>query len=224
MAHLVLREPQVTSEKEVVANERRYRVDDDVEGAVERAPLQDRLHLPPVPLADDRLDGRHRGLHAPTTARRSTGPTTRRTTRPSSSSATSREGRARQDPRSATARSKARRSRTKTRCPSRRRWPSARVSIKKPTAEREDAHRLPRPGVRRRRPRSAHHAQRGLLRRTRLALLPRARHEEQELCTELRGWVSTFRDPGLYEIYVTARPGNRRGNLGSRSIASFCAW
>jgi len=31
---LVLREPQVTSEKEVVANERRYRVDDDVEGAV----------------------------------------------------------------------------------------------------------------------------------------------------------------------------------------------
>jgi zinc protease len=34
MQHLVLREPQVASEKEVVANERRYRVDDDVEGAV----------------------------------------------------------------------------------------------------------------------------------------------------------------------------------------------
>ncbi|HEX6240787.1 MAG TPA: pitrilysin family protein [Polyangiales bacterium] len=34
MQHLVLREPQVTSEKEVVANERRYRVEDDVEGAV----------------------------------------------------------------------------------------------------------------------------------------------------------------------------------------------
>lgn len=33
MANLVLRDPQVTSEKEVVANERRYRVDDDVEGA-----------------------------------------------------------------------------------------------------------------------------------------------------------------------------------------------
>src|SRR6478609_789377 len=32
MANLVLREPQVASEKEVVANERRYRVDDDVEG------------------------------------------------------------------------------------------------------------------------------------------------------------------------------------------------
>lgn len=33
MAKLILREPQVTSEKEVVTNERRMRVDDDVEGA-----------------------------------------------------------------------------------------------------------------------------------------------------------------------------------------------
>ena len=34
MSQLVLRDPQVSSEKEVVANERRYRVDDDVEGSV----------------------------------------------------------------------------------------------------------------------------------------------------------------------------------------------
>jgi zinc protease len=34
MQNLVLRDPQVASEKEVVANERRYRVDDDVEGSV----------------------------------------------------------------------------------------------------------------------------------------------------------------------------------------------
>jgi len=34
MSRLVLREPQVTSEKEVVANERRQRVDDDVDGAI----------------------------------------------------------------------------------------------------------------------------------------------------------------------------------------------
>lgn len=34
MQNLVLRDPQVDSEKEVVANERRYRVDDDVEGAI----------------------------------------------------------------------------------------------------------------------------------------------------------------------------------------------
>lgn len=34
MQNLVVRSPQVESEKEVVANERRYRVDDDVEGAM----------------------------------------------------------------------------------------------------------------------------------------------------------------------------------------------
>jgi zinc protease len=34
MQHLVLRTPQVESEKEVVMNERRYRVEDDVEGAL----------------------------------------------------------------------------------------------------------------------------------------------------------------------------------------------
>lgn len=30
---------------------------------------------------------------------------------------------------------------------------------------------------------------------------------KEESCTEVRGWVSTFRDPGLYELYFTARPG-----------------
>lgn len=34
MGHLILREQQVTTEKEVVANERRYRVEDDVEGMI----------------------------------------------------------------------------------------------------------------------------------------------------------------------------------------------
>ena len=34
MQHLVLRKPQVASEKEVVANERRFRVEDDIEGQV----------------------------------------------------------------------------------------------------------------------------------------------------------------------------------------------
>src|SRR5205085_6788456 len=33
MARLVLRDKQVTSEREVVTNERRYRVEDDVEGS-----------------------------------------------------------------------------------------------------------------------------------------------------------------------------------------------
>ncbi len=31
--------------------------------------------------------------------------------------------------------------------------------------------------------------------------------EQRELCIDVRGWVSTFRDPGLYEMTFTARPG-----------------
>src|SRR5262249_14703261 len=31
---------------------------------------------------------------------------------------------------------------------------------------------------------------------------------DQELASELRGWVSTFRDPGLYEMFVSARTGH----------------
>jgi zinc protease len=41
----------------------------------------------------------------------------------------------------------------------------------------------------------------------------RALIQEQELATELRGWVSTFRDPGLFEIYATARPGRTTAEL-----------
>jgi zinc protease len=58
MQHLVLREPQVTSEKEVVKNERRYRVDDDVEGAVEEllwktAFVQHPYHAPTIGWMED---------------------------------------------------------------------------------------------------------------------------------------------------------------------------
>ncbi len=37
--------------------------------------------------------------------------------------------------------------------------------------------------------------------------------QTDELATELRGWVSTFRDPGLYELWATARPGFYAGAL-----------
>jgi zinc protease len=39
----------------------------------------------------------------------------------------------------------------------------------------------------------------------RASRLYRALVIEKELVTDLRGWVSTFRDPGLYETYATAR-------------------
>jgi zinc protease len=37
--------------------------------------------------------------------------------------------------------------------------------------------------------------------------------QQEEVATELRGWVSTFRDPGLFEIYATARPGKTAAEL-----------
>ena len=37
--------------------------------------------------------------------------------------------------------------------------------------------------------------------------------ESEEIATELRGWVSTFRDPGLFEIYATARASHTSAEL-----------
>jgi zinc protease len=36
---------------------------------------------------------------------------------------------------------------------------------------------------------------------------------ERELVTDMRGWPSTFRDPGLYEMYLTARSGHTAREL-----------
>jgi zinc protease len=36
---------------------------------------------------------------------------------------------------------------------------------------------------------------------------------ERELCSDLRGWVSTFKDPGLYEMHATARTGHTAAEI-----------
>jgi zinc protease len=36
---------------------------------------------------------------------------------------------------------------------------------------------------------------------------------EKEIASEVRGWVSTFRDPGLFELFVTAREGHEAPEL-----------
>jgi zinc protease len=36
---------------------------------------------------------------------------------------------------------------------------------------------------------------------------------EKEIASEVRGWVSTFRDPGLFEVFVTAREGHEAPEL-----------
>jgi zinc protease len=37
--------------------------------------------------------------------------------------------------------------------------------------------------------------------------------KQKELATELRGWVSTFTDPGLYEVWMTARGEHKADEL-----------
>jgi zinc protease len=36
---------------------------------------------------------------------------------------------------------------------------------------------------------------------------------DQEIASDLRGWVSTFRDPGLYEMFASARTGRTADEL-----------
>jgi zinc protease len=43
----------------------------------------------------------------------------------------------------------------------------------------------------------------------------------REVCTDLRGWVSTFRDPGLYEMYFTARTGTTGADVLARVDAEL---
>ena len=62
LSSLVLREPQVASEKEVVANERRYRVDDDVEGSMNELLWATAFEKPCLPMPHDWLDERHIGV------------------------------------------------------------------------------------------------------------------------------------------------------------------
>jgi zinc protease len=47
----------------------------------------------------------------------------------------------------------------------------------------------------------------------RAARLYRSLVVEQELAIDLRGWVSTFRDPGLFECWATAREGHTTREL-----------
>jgi zinc protease len=47
----------------------------------------------------------------------------------------------------------------------------------------------------------------------RAARLYRSLVVQQELASDLRGWVSTFRDPGLFECWATAREGHTTREL-----------
>ncbi|MBX3230098.1 MAG: insulinase family protein [Labilithrix sp.] len=205
MARLVLREPQVASEKDVVANERRMRVDDDVEGTANEILYKTAFtvhpyHWPTIGwmkdiegfTPDDCVDF-YKTFYAPNNAtvvvvgdvnekdvlakiRDAYGPI------PTSSIP---EEDTQPEPPQAGRRE---------------------LSMKKPTPSEKVlvGYRGPALG-------DAEHATLVVLNEVlfggRASRIYRELVIAKETCTEVRGWVSTFRDPGLYELYFTARPG-----------------
>ena len=211
MSKLVLREPQVTSEKEVVANERRYRVDDDVEGAVSEllyktAYTTHAYSWPTIGWMAD-IEGFttedcarfYRTYYAPNNA-----------TVVVVGDFRERDLLAKMQ--------KAYGSLESAEIPVEDAMPEPpqaeerRLSVKKPTATDKVAVAYHGPAFG-----DVDHVPLTMLCEVlfsgRSSRAHRALVQTEEIATELRGWVSTFRDPGLFEIYATARPGKTSTEL-----------
>jgi len=205
MARLVLREPQVVSEKEVVANERRMRIDDDIEGTANEILYKTAFtchpyHWPTIGWMVD-IEGFtpedcvafYKTYYAPNNA------TVVVVGDVKEQDVLAKIGAAYGPIASATLLDED----TKPEPPQ---LEERNVTLKKPTANEKVllGYRGPALG-------DADHAALALLNEVlfggRASRLYRELVTSKELCTDIRGWVSTFRDPGLYEMYFTARPG-----------------
>jgi zinc protease len=206
MGRLVLRDKQVTSEKEVVANERRYRVDDDVEGAASEllyktAFSKHPYHWPTIGWMPDILgftpedcERFYRTYYAPNNAiivvvgdvaeltvlrevRDAYGKLPASVIPPEDAEA---------EPPQTDVRD---------------------VEIAKPTATEKLLVGYHGPALG-----DADHAVLTVLTEIlfggRASRAHRAMVIEKEIASEVRGWVATFRDPGLFELYATAREGH----------------
>jgi zinc protease len=205
MARLVLRDPQVASEKEVVANERRMRVDDDVEGTANEILYKTAFschpyHWPTIGWMTDieaftpeDCVSFYRTFYAPNNAtvvvvgdvsEKDVLTRIRDAYGPIAASEIPEED-TQPEPPQLTPRE---------------------VAFRKPTPSEKllVGYRGPALG-------DADHATLVVLNEIlfggRASRLYRELVTTGEACTEVRGWVSTFRDPGLYELYFTARPG-----------------
>jgi zinc protease len=211
MSKLVLREPQVSSEKEVVANERRYRVDDDVEGAVSEllystAYTTHAYHWPTIGWMAD-IEGFttedcaafYRTYYAPNNA------TTVIVGDIDEAAVLAKI----QKEYGALAAAEIPLEDVHPEPPQ---VGERRVSTTKPTATDKIAIAYHGPAFG-----DVDHVPLTMLAEVlfsgRSSRCHRALIQEQELCTELRGWVGTFKDPGLLEIYATARPGKTSAEI-----------
>jgi zinc protease len=211
MAHLVLREPQVASEKDVVANERRYRVEDDVEGAANELLYKtafDRhpYHWPTIGWMDDIMgftpadcEAFYASYYAPNNA------TLVVVGDVSERAVLEKIGRAYGGiPRGVVP--------EEDTLPDPPQTEAREVVLRRPTATTKVlvGYRGPALG-------DSEHTVLCVLNEVlfggRASRLYERMVVETEVATELRGWVSTFRDPGLYEVFLTARAPHGSGEL-----------
>ncbi len=219
MTRLVLRAPQVTSEKEVVANERRYRVDDDVEGAAgeilyKTAFVKHPYRWPTIGWMED-IQGFspedcvafYRTYYAPNNAT-------------VVAVGDLREGDLLLAIRDAYGPIASQPVPAEDIFPEPTQLEEREVDVRKPTATEKLllAYKGPALG-------DIDHATMTVLSEVlfggRASRLYRALIVERELATDVRGWVSTFRDPGLFECWVTARGGHKTGEIQSIMDEAF---
>jgi zinc protease len=211
MARLVLREPQVASEREVVANERRFRVDDDVEGTANETLYKTAFTRHPYGwptigwmkdiegYTPDDCTAFYRTYYAPNNAcvvvvgdvrerdlleriRDAYGAIPSQSIPPEDSHPEPPQLEARE------------------------------VVMRKPTATEKLLVGWRGPGLG-----DTDHVTLTLLSEVlfggRASRLYRALIVEREIASEVRGWLSTFRDGGLYETWLTARAGHTTAEL-----------
>jgi zinc protease len=207
MANLVLREKQVSSEKEVVANERRYRVDDDVEGSVgellfKTAFTAHPYHWPTIgwmediqAFTTDDCEAFYKTYYAPNNAtvvvvgdfaerdvlalvQLHYGAIAASTTLPTRAYPAEPEQTA-----------------------------ERRLEVKKPTANEKLMLGYKSPALD-----APDHVQLTVLNEIlfggRSSRVYRALVKQRELATDIRGWVGTFAEAGIWEMYLTAREGH----------------
>jgi zinc protease len=219
MAKLVLREPQIVSEKEVVANERRMRVDDDVEGIANEvlyktAFTKHPYHWPTIGwmvdiegFTPDDCVAFYKTYYAPNNATIVIAGDVR-------------EQDVLEKIRDAYGAIPSSVIPEEDTTPEPTQLEMREVILKKPTASEKLLIGFHGPALG-----DADHAALSILNEVlfggRASRMYRELVTTREVCTELRGWVSTFRDPGLYEMYFTARLGTPRAEVLTRVDAEL---
>jgi zinc protease len=211
MSKLVLREPQVTSELEVVANERRFRVEDDVEGAANELLYKTAFdkhpyHWPTIGWMEDikaftpqDCEAFYATYYAPNNAtlvvvgdvsERDVLTKIAKAYGPLPAGDVPEEDTMPDPPQTA----------------------PREAEISRPTATEKVLLGYKGPALG-----DAEHAVLSVLNEVlfggRASRLYDRLVVKDELATDLRGWVSTFRDPGLYEVFLTARAPHGRAEV-----------